>query len=408
MTKSCKTYIHVWACAAALVYAVIAGFARESVAVRESDDGFTAVCALTVFSLLCQLLIARRAFRGSDETRYIFGFSQSSVAFFSLAFTTLSAVLFMSLPDISVWVALVLYLLLCALCAVSALKAKPSANDGEAERAQLKKAALIKTVKKVALFAIPAAAVCAALAFLLINKVVIPNNYQKASELMRQEDYKGAFAVFTTLDYEDSAALAKQCEGIIEQQRYASQTSAGQQTGVGSTVAFGGYEQDGDVSNGKEDVEWLVLERKDNMALLLSERCLDCLPYYERDADKDWEKSTLYVWLNSDFLDAALVPQAREAVCAVGANKVFLLDSSQTVEYFVSDSRRQAAATPYARAHGASGFGSGSDWWLSGYNYVGSDGGIRIESGVYYSIAYKHIAVRPAMWIDTDKLPNWS
>lgn len=39
---------------------------------------------------------------------------------------------------------------------------------------------------------------------------------------------------------------------------------------AGDYVFFGAYEQDNNTSNGKEDVEWLVLEVKDGKALVIS------------------------------------------------------------------------------------------------------------------------------------------
>ena len=50
------------------------------------------------------------------------------------------------------------------------------------------------------------------------------------------------------------------------------------------TVLFGSYEQDGDAANGKEPIEWLVLDRDGDKALLLSKYALDhqsFMPFYE-------------------------------------------------------------------------------------------------------------------------------
>ena len=50
------------------------------------------------------------------------------------------------------------------------------------------------------------------------------------------------------------------------------------------TVLFGSYEQDGDAANGKEPIEWLVLARDGDKALLLSKYALDhqsFMPFYE-------------------------------------------------------------------------------------------------------------------------------
>ena len=53
---------------------------------------------------------------------------------------------------------------------------------------------------------------------------------------------------------------------------------------VGDIVQFGRYEQDNDLENGPEPIEWRVLEIKDQAALLLSRSILDLKSYHYRDA----------------------------------------------------------------------------------------------------------------------------
>ncbi len=73
------------------------------------------------------------------------------------------------------------------------------------------------------------------------------------------------------------------------------------------TVFFGSYEQDGDFKNGKEPIEWIVLEEKDGTKLLLSRYVLD----YRMQADHyredyNWASySGVREWLNDEFYDMA-------------------------------------------------------------------------------------------------------
>lgn len=46
---------------------------------------------------------------------------------------------------------------------------------------------------------------------------------------------------------------------------------------VGEYVTFGHYEQDNDESNGKEDIEWLVLEKEDDKVLVISKYVLNAI-----------------------------------------------------------------------------------------------------------------------------------
>ena len=52
---------------------------------------------------------------------------------------------------------------------------------------------------------------------------------------------------------------------------------------IDTGVFFGKYEQDGDLSNGTEDIEWIVLDidKKNNEALLLSKYVIDVKPYLD-------------------------------------------------------------------------------------------------------------------------------
>ena len=45
---------------------------------------------------------------------------------------------------------------------------------------------------------------------------------------------------------------------------------------VGDYIKFGAYEQDNNTSNGKEDIEWLVLEVKDGKAAADMTKCVLC------------------------------------------------------------------------------------------------------------------------------------
>ena len=74
---------------------------------------------------------------------------------------------------------------------------------------------------------------------------------------------------------------------------------------VGDIVYFGTYEQDNDTTNGKEDIEWLVLAKKGNRILVISDKALDRQPYNSSRTRVTWETCTFRKWLNNDFINAA-------------------------------------------------------------------------------------------------------
>jgi len=79
---------------------------------------------------------------------------------------------------------------------------------------------------------------------------------------------------------------------------------------VGGIVIFGVYEQDGDLTNGPEPIEWEVLDINENGMLLVSKYVLDCVKYNTEYEDVTWEACTLRSWMNSDFYTTAF--DARE------------------------------------------------------------------------------------------------
>lgn len=94
------------------------------------------------------------------------------------------------------------------------------------------------------------------------------------------------------------------------------QNDIGKQIEVGETIEFGSYEQDNNVSNGKEPIEWIVLESEDDHALLMSVNCLDYKSYNIESMEATWETSSLREWLNNEFMDEAFSVRERKRVQA--------------------------------------------------------------------------------------------
>ena len=71
----------------------------------------------------------------------------------------------------------------------------------------------------------------------------------------------------------------------------------------GDIIKFGSYPQD---ANGvKFPIEWLVLDVKENEALLISRYGLDYKPYGNDPYSFWWERSELRRWLNDNFIKSA-------------------------------------------------------------------------------------------------------
>ena len=287
--------------------------------------------------------------------------------------------------------------------------------------------------KKKRILSIAILAVIAVVAFVLVLiKVIIPNSkYNDAVALMDAGNSDEAYSIFQELgNYKDSAEKAGNIRVIKNKEKL-------KNANVGSYVTFGAYEQDNNNSNGKEDVEWLVLAKEGNKVLVISKYALDCQQYNTSDTNVTWETCSLRKWLNGTFINNAFSAEEQAMIPTVTVSddkepdystdpgnatqdKVFLLSIAEAYKYFTSDETRKCAPTDYAIAQGALGEYIGDSykaggraawwWWLLvhvNYNHtagVNSSGDVR-WGGVYgggLNVDSDVVAVRPALWINLD------
>lgn len=244
---------------------------------------------------------------------------------------------------------------------------------------------------------------------------ILDGKYEAAVELMESGKYRDSLDAFVALgNYKDSRDKRDECKaGMIKTAM------------VGDYVIFGSYEQDNNTSNGKEDIEWLVLDVENDKALLISKYALDCKPYNEEETAVTWESCTLRTWLNNSFLNTAFTADEQELIPSVTVSadrnpnhstspgnstqdKVFLLSIADAEGYLPY---AKCEPTAYAITNGAAVYyktGTGP-WWLrspgiyqSWAAAVYSDGRINetghpVDTGEWYMDDY---AVRPAIWVD--------
>ena len=138
---------------------------------------------------------------------------------------------------------------------------------------------------------------------------------------------------------------------------------------VGEYLTLGEYEQDNDTSNGKEDIEWLVVAKDDSKVLVVSKYILDVEPYHNDEGDITWENCTLRQWLNDDFYNEAFSASEQtmipEVLVSADVNpsydtdpgndtydKVFLLSVDEVCDFYdaigVDSQEYEFEASPYA------------------------------------------------------------
>ena len=316
---------------------------------------------------------------------------------------------------------------------IEEIKAKEEADRLEAERkAEERRIAAEKAAKKrKKAFAIGTPIVAACIAFLIVlTTVIIPNSkYNAAVALMNNKKYDEAITAFEAMDgYKDSENRLENCYiGKYGEEKW----NKIKNIKVGDTYTFGAYEQDNSTSNGKEAIEWTVLDKDGMSLLLISKQALDCQQYNTSYTDVTWESCSLRKWMNGTFLNKAFnaEEQAQIQNTTVSADKnpeyntnpgnattdkVFLLSINEVEKYFNSDEARKCAPTAYAKAQGAytsDSYKTASGaatccWWLRSPGYYQYYAALVFDDGsVYYYGNYVRsasVAVRPALWINLD------
>ncbi|MBO7515967.1 MAG: hypothetical protein J6T47_10130, partial [Lachnospiraceae bacterium] len=188
---------------------------------------------------------------------------------------------------------------------------------------------------------------------------------------------------------------------------------------IGEYITFGSYEQDYNLINGPEAIEWLVLEKEDDRMFVISRYGLEMQLYHPELVDVTWEMCSLREWLNSSFYDTAFAAKEKRMVLrsVVKAeknpeydtpagndttDKVFLLSIDEANRYFTDDSTRVLRGTPYCIAHAEKDYDGNCFWWLRSPGEIPMKAanvdyeGATCEFG---NTIWLEMAVRPAMWI---------
>jgi hypothetical protein len=202
------------------------------------------------------------------------------------------------------------------------------------------------------------------------------------------------------------------------------------------TVKFGLYPQSDANGIEKEPIEWIVLDRHGNNALLLSKYILDCKCYENEYKETTWETCSLRKWLNEIFLNYAFTINEQINIVSTdlsnndnvqyrvsGGNntvdKIFCLSIQEVQRYFslsnaTSDNMKLATkGTEYAKVvdenyslwvnNRPEWYKGNSSFWLRspGKNHytaadVYSYGHIDMDGHVTDN---HYFGVRPAMWV---------
>ena len=311
---------------------------------------------------------------------------------------------------------------------------------------------------KLALIASIAASMVIAGGILYYSSVIRPeNNYKNAVSLKDSGQYQEAIDLFKKLkDYKDSTEQIRHItENLIPESKYKKAVTlkeAGQfseaavafneivnykdsqqqlesvkiflalhEAAVGDYIKFGKYEQDNNLSNGKEDIEWLVLAKENDRLLVISRYALDLQQYHMLSTSISWEDCTLRHWLNDTFINAAFSDSEKAVIPTVEVNadenprfstpqgndtqdKIFLLSIKEASNYLKSEADRKCQATAYLKSQRIGVAHNNLCWW-----WLRTVGGwsnnavfINYDGKIYHvgnNVDNTYVCVRPALWI---------
>lgn len=203
---------------------------------------------------------------------------------------------------------------------------------------------------------------------------------------------------------------------------------------VGDSFLFGKIEQDNNTSNGKEDIEWIILYKSNkNSMLLISKYILDCKPYNFENINVTWEDCELRKYLNDDFYESCFDDFNKHFIMqnemsngkninykTDGGNntfdRVFLLSESQAKKYFAKSDKnnqnesRSAIPTEYAKNKGIyvsldknEWYGGNASYWLRTPGIDTTRAMMVQETGELFNygemVSSIETGVRPCIWI---------
>ena len=305
--------------------------------------------------------------------------------------------------------------------------------------------------------------VIVALAFLGVmgyfayDRLIVPaNTYRQAEALAEAGQYDEAIEMFKSLkNYRDAADKVGETELLKADKLYADGDIAAalniyknyedqadnvtkikddliKKANVGDTVIFGEYEQDGLSSDGREFIEWIVLDKSDDALFLLSKYALEMQKFSLTEDSSYWEISFVRSFLNRRFPDNAFNNENPSRVMDTTVfnyriandddpydeivsvdwsvqdmmpyetvDKLFLL-SIDEVDQYLKQSDRMTRATAYLIGMGTTITSEGNcDWWLrSPGNEDVSSAYVKASDGqISSSMNPISNCVRPAMWL---------
>lgn len=194
------------------------------------------------------------------------------------------------------------------------------------------------------------------------------------------------------------------------------------------SIFLGKFEQDNNKNTTSEPIEWLAVGQKNGLTLLVSKYAIYAMPYQKYAAGATWATSDIRKWCNEDFYSTAFSSGEKAVIMkshvekaespfdnplkcdAVSTyDKIFILSYEEFLQYLPSTDSRKCKATRYLDSISDNLINNKGlvNWWLRN-NVTKNTACIVKTDGSPHSTGYYQsmtdVAIRPAMWVDTEKL----
>lgn len=180
---------------------------------------------------------------------------------------------------------------------------------------------------------------------------------------------------------------------------------------------------------GSIPMPWVVLDKKDGKALVISKFIIDCQAYHNIFYKVHWNDCSAYKWLNREYAPRYFTDEEQQRIHPVYISKtddalymeetentvknsLFFLSMEEAGKYFRTQDQRRARISAFGKRKIMwASFDVYAHWWLRTYSkdpvgasHVKLDGEMTVHGGTIlsngYDEFYDHFGVRPAMYIN--------
>lgn len=236
------------------------------------------------------------------------------------------------------------------------------------------------------------------------------NKYAAAQKLFKDKEYDAAITAFEDLgNYKDSKEMIESVKQKITEDKYALAESCFNSQNYVEAIKL--YTELGEYRDSKQMLEkiqnrlatddvlyygsyqgtpiaWQVIKTESDRMLLIAKDSVCELPFHDEIKNVKWGESTLYSWLNNDFINAFSEEQQSSIIAGSASSvesKVFLLGEDD-----IEDIDNKAILK------------SGKDWWLCTKAETETNAMFVTQSGELTKegeVVVRAKGVRPCIWI---------